>query len=103
MLAADDFDRQAYDPAGAYPLVPGAPRLTQARCELLKTVVAVDQSGERRTLSMPHERPLTVFVDEQGRVLGRVRGAREWDSAASAQLVAQAFRRGGTGSPAPRR
>ena len=47
--------------------------------------------------------PLTVFVDEQGRVLGRVRGAREWDSAASAQLVAQAFRRGGTGSPAPRR
>lgn len=65
MLAADDFDRQAYDPAGAYPLVPGAPRLTQARCELLKTVVAVDQSGERRTLSMPHERPLTVFVDRQ--------------------------------------
>lgn len=47
--------------------------------------------------------PMTVFVDENGRVLGRVRGARAWDSPASAQLVAQAFRRAGSGGPAPRR
>lgn len=41
--------------------------------------------------------PLTVFVDGQGHVLGRVRGARAWDTEASAQLVQRAFRRAAGG------
>lgn len=35
--------------------------------------------------------PLTVLVDAQGRVVARVQGAREWDTAESARLVEQAF------------
>ena len=45
--------------------VEGAPRLTAARCELLREVVVVDEQGARRTLHMPAERPLTVFVDKR--------------------------------------
>lgn len=36
--------------------------------------------------------PLTVLVDARGRVVARVRGAREWDSAESVRLIEQAFR-----------
>ncbi|MEX8506401.1 TlpA family protein disulfide reductase [Leptothrix ochracea] len=35
--------------------------------------------------------PLTVLVDAKGRVVTKVQGAREWDSAASIQLIKQAF------------
>ncbi len=35
--------------------------------------------------------PLTVLVDAQGRVVAKVQGAREWDHAASIQLIKQAF------------
>jgi thiol-disulfide isomerase/thioredoxin len=35
--------------------------------------------------------PLTVLVDAKGRVVAKVQGAREWDSAASIQLIKQAF------------
>lgn len=41
--------------------------------------------------------PLTVLVDARSRVVAKVRGAREWDSAESAQLIEQAYR----GIPAP--
>jgi len=37
--------------------------------------------------------PLTVLVDERGRIAQRVLGARDWDSAESAQLIDQAFKR----------
>ena len=40
--------------------------------------------------------PVTVLVDAQGRVVARYRGARDWDSAESIQLIERAF--GGAGS-----
>jgi FdhD protein len=46
-------------PAGA------APRLTQARCEQLREIDVIDEHGARRRMSIPVERPLTVFVDRR--------------------------------------
>jgi thiol-disulfide isomerase/thioredoxin len=37
--------------------------------------------------------PLTVLVDAQGRVVDKIYGAREWDSAESMRLIARAFGR----------
>ncbi len=45
--------------------VPGAPRLTQAQCELLREIQILDEYGERRHIHIPAERPLTVFVDKR--------------------------------------
>jgi len=45
--------------------VPGAPRLTQAHCELLREIRIVDEYGEQRSIHIPAERPLTVFVDKR--------------------------------------
>ena len=47
------------------PLVDGAPRLTQAQCELLREIQILDEYGERRNIHIPAERPLTVFVDKR--------------------------------------
>ena len=47
------------------PVVEGAPRLTQARCELLREIQILDEYGERRSIHIPAERPLTVFVDKR--------------------------------------
>lgn len=46
--------------------------------------------------------PLTVFVDADGRVLGRIYGAREWDSPASLELIRTAFRIPARAPPATR-
>ena len=35
--------------------------------------------------------PLTVLVDENGRVLGKVRGAYEWDDEATVDAIGEAF------------
>ncbi len=51
-----------FDGAG---LVPGAPRLTQAHCELLREIQILDEYGVRRNIHIPAERPLTVFVDKR--------------------------------------
>lgn len=51
--------------SSAPPLVTGAPRLTQARCELLREIQVLDEYGERRSIHIPAERPLTVFVDKR--------------------------------------
>jgi FdhD protein len=48
-----------------WPIVAGAPRLTQARCELLREICIVDEYGEQRRIHIPAERPLTVFVDKR--------------------------------------
>lgn len=48
-----------------WPLVAGAPRLTQARCELLRDICIVDEYGDQRSIHIPAERPLTVFVDKR--------------------------------------
>jgi FdhD protein len=47
------------------PCVPGAPRLTQARCEWLREISILDEYGERRSIHIPCERPLTIFVDKR--------------------------------------
>jgi FdhD protein len=47
------------------PLVRGAPRLTQARGDLLREITILDEYGERRAIHIPAERPLTVFVDKR--------------------------------------
>jgi FdhD protein len=48
---------------------PGAPeprpRLTEARAALLRDITTLDEHGERRTIQVPVERPLTVFVDKR--------------------------------------
>ena len=46
-------------------MVAGAPRLTQARCELLREIEILDEYGEQRRIHIPAERPLTVFVDKR--------------------------------------
>ena len=45
--------------------VAGAPRLTQAACELLREIRIVDETGQQRHIHIPAERPLTVFVDKR--------------------------------------
>jgi FdhD protein len=52
-------DASPEPPAGA------APRLTQARCEWLREIDAIDEHGTSRRMSIPVERPLTVFVDRR--------------------------------------
>ncbi len=47
------------------PKVPQAPRLTQARGVLMREISILDEYGDRRTISIPSERPLTVFVDKR--------------------------------------
>jgi FdhD protein len=48
-----------------WPLVPGAPHLTQARSGLLREITILDEYGERRSILIPIERPLTVFIDKR--------------------------------------
>lgn len=45
--------------------VAGAPRLTAAQCELLREITILDEYGERRSIHIPAERPLTVFIDKR--------------------------------------
>jgi thiol-disulfide isomerase/thioredoxin len=45
--------------------------------------------------------PVTVLVDTRGRVVARFRGARDWDSAESIELLERAF--AAAGRPAPAR
>jgi FdhD protein len=42
-----------------------APRLSQSRPSLLRAIEIVDEYGERRSIEVPAERPLTVFVDRR--------------------------------------
>ena len=43
--------------------------------------------------------PVTVLVDEKGRVVARYRGARDWDTAESIQLIERAFAGAGRSQP----
>ena len=45
--------------------VAGAPRLTAACGELLREITVLDEYGDRRSIHIPAERPLTVFVDRR--------------------------------------
>jgi FdhD protein len=63
MSASPESQAAAVEPG--WPLVAGAPRLTQASCELLREIRIVDEYGEQRSIHIPAERPLTVFVDKR--------------------------------------
>jgi FdhD protein len=52
-------------PSIAHAPVAGSPRLTQARGELLREIRILDEYGAQRTILIPCERPLTVFVDKR--------------------------------------
>ena len=56
---------QAFAEPAVFQQVTGAPRLSQARVELLREITVLDEYGARRTLHIPAERPLTVFVDKR--------------------------------------
>lgn len=57
----------------------GLPRLTDARTDLMREVEVQDEFGQRRTLRIPNERPLTVYVDKQELVTLMTLGAApEW-------------------------
>lgn len=59
--------------------LPGMPRLTEARVEGLREIEARDEHGRLRTLQIPTERPLTVFVDRRELVTLMSLGQRpEW-------------------------
>ena len=55
----------AFDVAPGWLPVPGAPRLTQVAIGLLREIEVLDEYGERRSIHIPAERPLTVFVDKR--------------------------------------
>jgi hypothetical protein len=52
----------------------------------------IDRELQLETLLGASRLPLTVLVDAGGRVLQKVYGAREWDSAESIALVENSFR-----------
>jgi len=52
------------------------PRLTQARAPLTQTIAALDEFGETRSISIPAERPLTVYVDKRELVTLMTLGAQ---------------------------
>lgn len=56
-----------------------APRLSQAAAEVLREVEVVDEHGEKRSIHVPTERPLTVMLDDRELVtLMTLGGAPEW-------------------------
>ncbi len=55
----------AFDAPTARALVVGAPRLTRAVGELLREITVLDEHGERRSVHIPAELSLTVFVDKR--------------------------------------
>jgi FdhD protein len=55
------------------------PQLTQARAPLTKEVQVIDERGQSRTLDIPAERALTVYVDKRELVTLMTLGAHpEW-------------------------
>jgi hypothetical protein len=51
----------------------------------------IDTRLELETMLGATHLPLTLLVDAQGRVLAKIYGSRDWDSAASQQLIRAAF------------
>lgn len=61
------------------PLAPQKPRLTQAQADLTREVAVVDESGQVRSIRIPAERDLTVYVDKRELVTLMTLGAHpEW-------------------------
>jgi FdhD protein len=56
-----------------------APRLSHAAEDVLRAVEVVDESGKKRSIHVPRERPLTVVLDDRELVtLMTLGGAPEW-------------------------
>ncbi|CAZ86772.1 Formate dehydrogenase, subunit FdhD [Thiomonas arsenitoxydans] len=51
--------------AVALPRRPDAPRLSRARCEVVRPIGILDQHGEHRQIDIPTERPLTIYLDKR--------------------------------------
>ena len=64
-MLADPLPPLAFDAPSCPQPVQGAPRLTAAQGELLREINILDEYGERRSIHIPAERPLTVFVDKR--------------------------------------
>jgi len=64
-LLPQPAEPRAFDVPSRPQPVPGAPRLTAAKGELLREIGILDEYGERRNIHIPAERPLTVFVDKR--------------------------------------
>ncbi len=64
-VSSRPMSNQAHVPLSTEAPVPQRPRLSQARCELLREIQILDEYGERRSIHIPAERPLTVFVDKR--------------------------------------
>ncbi len=65
MLHPESAEPQAFGAPRAWLPVHDAPRLTQAGAPLLREISVLDEYGERRSIHIPSERPLTVFVDKR--------------------------------------
>lgn len=67
------------DIASAAPVAVQRPRLTQAKADLTREVTVVDEFGQPRTIRIPAERDLTVYVDKRELVTLMTLGAHpEW-------------------------
>lgn len=55
----------AFDAAPGWTELADAPRMTRAAGRLLREIAIVDEYGARRTLNIPVERPLTIFLDKR--------------------------------------
>ena len=68
-IVADSNSNQAeplaFQVMPAWAPVVGAPRLTQACVPLTREIQILDEYGQRRSIPIPAERPLTVFVDKR--------------------------------------
>lgn len=63
----------------------------------------IDRDLELETMLGASTLPLTVLVDADGRVLGKVHGAQEWDSRAALEYIHRTFGHAGSPSPTPTR
>ncbi|MDE2393913.1 MAG: formate dehydrogenase accessory sulfurtransferase FdhD [Burkholderiales bacterium] len=54
-----------HDPSPPLAVVADAPRLSHAAGALLREIGIVDESGARRTIHIPEERALTIYVDRR--------------------------------------
>lgn len=62
-----------------HPESPGLPRMTAAHAPLTQTVEIVNEHGRRESVSIPAERPLTIYVDRRELVTLMTLGAHpEW-------------------------
>ncbi len=71
-------DLSCLTPAGSMPLSVN-PRLTQAQAELTRPMSVIDETGQSRTIRIPAERGLTLYVDKRELVTLMTLGAHpEW-------------------------